>query len=248
MVKYARTARGRTAFPTRKTITKTTTKRKVYRKPRLSTVIKNIALKQCETKRSNFYNENINLSHNVTYYIDNLMRTEEGGTNPTGGFVNNRVGNAVTARGLSVKLWISNKVDRPNVMYKIFLVSHPTRLVSSTLNDTVFWQGLDGTGSTMNRMMDHVAINRVKILKALQIGPSHEANYSQNPDKHEKSRLVQFYVSLRNKNVMYNADNAQMPAFSTLALAIVPYDSYGSLQTDIVASFAYNIRFYFKDP
>lgn len=216
---------------------------------KVKSVIKSTALKNIETKRSTRHLENQNLNHNVTYYIDNLLRTEEGTSNPSGSsLVNNRVGNQVLGRGIGVKLWISNKTDRPNVMYKIFVFRHPTRIIASGMNDTIFWQGIDGTGGTMNRMIDHVAGNRVTLLKTITIEPNKEANYSQNPEKFEKSRLVDFYVPLKNKKIWYNMDNSMTPSFSDVAMAIVAYDAYGTLQTDIVASFAYNIRFYFKDP
>lgn len=230
-------------------------KKRVYkRKPKSSmrsvtSMVKSISLAQTETKRSTRHAENINLSHNVTYYIDNLFKTEEGQTNPSGtSIVNNRIGNEVIARGLAIKLWISNKVDRPNVMYKVLLLEHPTRLISSTMNDTVVWQGVDGLGGTMNRMIDHVASNRVKVVKSFTLQPNKESNYSQNPVKYEKSRLLDFYVPLKNRKIWYNTDNGVVASFKDMALAIVAYDAYGTLQTDILASFAYNIRFYFKDP
>lgn len=233
---------------------KTTAKpRRVYRKKTnsktLTNRIKAISLKQCETKRSTRHAENINLSHNVTYYIDNLFKTEQGTTNPSGtSIVNNRVGNEVIARGLGIKLWISNKSDRPNVMYKVLLVQHPTRLVGTGMNDAILWQGVDGYGGVMNRMIDHTAVNRVKVIKSFTFQPTKEANYSQNPEKFEKSRLLDFYVPLNNRKVTYNLDNGYVSSFSDMALCLVAYDAYGTLQTDILGSFAYNIRFYFKDP
>lgn len=230
-------------------------KKRVYkRKPKpsmksLTSMVKNVALAQTETKRSTRSVENQQLRHNTTYYIDNLLKTEQGDTNPSSNStVNNRVGNEVVARGLGIKLWISNKVDRPNVMYKVFVIRHPTRLISTGMTDAIFWQGTDGLGGQMNRMIDHVAGNRVTILKSFTFQPTKEANYSQNPEKFEKSRLLDFYIPLKNKKIWYNTDNGIVPSFSDIALAIVPYDAYGTLTTDILASFAYNIRFYFKDP
>ena len=60
--------------------------------------------------------------------------------------------------------------------------------------------------------------------------------------------MLNFYVPLKNRKVKYNTDNGVVPSFKDMALAIVAYDAFGTLQTDIIASFAYNIRFYFKDP
>lgn len=230
-------------------------KKRVYRrKPKpamrsVTSMVKSISLAQTETKRSTRHLENINLSHNVTYYIDSLFQTEQGQTNPSGtSALNNRIGNEVIGRGIGIKLWISNKVDRPNVMYKVLLIEHPTRLVGTGLNDSILWQGPNGLGGTMNRMIDHVAGNRVKVVKSFTFQPFKEANYSQNPAKFEKSRLVDFYVPLKNRKIWYNTDNGTVSSFRDMALCIVAYDAYGTLQTDILASFAYNIRFYFKDP
>lgn len=224
-------------------------KKKVFRKTKLTSMVKNIALKASETKRSTRHAENVFLNHNTTYYIDNLFKTEEGTTNPSGtSIVNNRVGNEVIGRGLGIKLWISNKIDRPNVMYKILLIEHPTRLVGTGMNDSILWQGVDGYGGVMNRMIDHVANNRVRVIKSFTFQPNKEANYSQNPAKYEKSRLVDFYVPLKNRKIMYNLDNGYVASFKDMALCVLAYDAYGTLQTDTLASFAYNIRFYFKDP
>lgn len=221
------------------------------KKTKLTKMMKTVSLKTAETKRSTFSEENVSLAHNMTYYIPNLLKTSQGLLNPSGlNNADNRVGQELIARGMSFKLWISNKADRPNVMYRIIVFEYPTRYVEATsLNDGLFWQGANGQGSQMNRMIDHVAVNRVKILAERKIIPTREANYSSNNEQQrEKSHLVEMYVPMNNKKILYNENEGTQPMFNDVGLALVAYDAYGTALSDILATFANNIRFYFKDP
>lgn len=221
------------------------------RRAPVARMMKSVALKQCETKRSTFQQEDRQLAHNVTDYVPNFLRTSQGLQNPSGVQPEgNRVGQEVIGRGVAFKFWISNKADRPNVMYKIFIFQYPTRYVENNpLQDTLFWQGGDGQGSTMNRMIDHAAVNRVKLLATRIIKPAHEANYSSNNEQQrEKSHLVDIYVKLNNRKIMYNENDGTQPMFNDIGFAIVAYDAFGTAMTDVLASYAYNARFYYKDP
>lgn len=224
------------------------------KKKSLPQMIKQISLRQCETKKSHFLRENTNLFHNGTLYVSNLLHTTQGVEAPEGGLQqsDNRVGDQVIARSLSVRLWISNKSDRPNVMYRAFLFRYNTEVSLATVGDSYFWAGTDGVGAIMNRMLDHPARDRVKILSSRIVQPSHEANYSQGVGSagtvYEKSRLVTMYLPLKNKKIYYNEDGSAEPKYKTIGLAIVPYDAYGTPTSDIIGSFGYQATFSYKDP
>lgn len=218
-------------------------------KPKLTQMIKTVALKQCETKRSSKYQENVELYHNQSYYQTNLLNTTQGKENPSGANeLGKRVGQEVLAKGLSLKLWISNKGDRPNVMYKIIVFKYPTR-GTLIVGDAMIWQGTDGAGGMMNRMIDSVATNRVHVLCERMILPEKESDFSAGGElDREKSHYRDIYIPLRNRKTKYIEPDSFFPQDHDIGFLIVGYDAYGTASTDQVGSYAFVSRFYYKDP
>lgn len=217
----------------------------------LKKMMKSIALKQCETKKSNHTAENLSLEHNVTKYHANLFWTTTGPGNPDGftEFDRNRNGDEIVARGAKFRWWISNKLDRPNVMYRIFVYLYNTEFVN--LDDAEFWRGEDGQGSDMNRMIDMPNNNRIKLLKSITINSkSQYGNLADGAgsDGREHSQLRELYVPLNNKKIKYRIDNEATPTTLDLGFSIVAYDAYGTHETDNIASYAYSYTLYYKDP
>lgn len=212
----------------------------------LKSLIKNVALKTCETKKSSHHSENVQLYHNGTEYRLGLWATAQGTSDPSGMGENerNRIGDEILARGCKFRWWISNKIDRPNVMYKVFVFLYNTNYTS--MSDTIFWRGTDGDGATMNRMIDTPNPDRIKLLKSFTVRSG--ANYSVPENGHEHSYLKECWVPFNNKKVKYRVDGNNRPMTWDLGFAVVPYDSYGTLVTDNIASMAYSTTFYFKDP
>lgn len=230
--------------------------RKTYRKKRaprrksgltkLKTQMKTIALRQCETKVANDTAENLQLTHNGTYYKGAFFGTNQG-VNDSEGFTSSnrvRIGDEIIARGLKLKWWVSNKTDRPNVMYDIYVFYYNTL---DTLTNSVFWRGTDGQGGTMNRMLDNPNPERIKVLKKIKVTAKSQF-YAVPPHGKEHSQFRECYISFNNKKVTYRRDSATQPKGWDVGFAIVPYDSYGTLVTDNIASFAWSSTFYFKDP
>lgn len=228
------------------------------RRPRPKTVktltkmIKSVSLKQCETKRVTYLKEDLSLQHNTTSYIPSLLATAQGLENPAAsdGTPNGiiRVGNEIIARGISLKLWFENGLTSPNLMYRIVLFKYPT-IVGSVLSDNRFWQGPDGNGSIMNRMIDTVATNRVKIIFSTVIKPGTPSDFVQDQGPNvKKCTLYEKYINLKSMKVKYNEDGGIRPQFTDIGLAIVPYRNFNTLQGSEVARFAHSLRVYFKDP
>lgn len=212
----------------------------------LNQKIKTISLRNCETKKSSHHQENEQLYHNRTDYGLGLLATTQGFDSPEGysEHIDNRIGDEIIARGMKFKFWISNKADRPNCMYKIIAYQYNTDSIS--MNDIKFWRGTDGNGGVMNRMLDQTNPMKIKVLKSYLIksGP----NYSIPENGHEHSKLKEFYLPLNNRKIKYREDGDARPLLKDIGFAIVVYDSYGTLVTDNIASYAYSITFYYKDP
>lgn len=221
-------------------------KRTAFSSAHLASKIKAISLKNAETKQSNHNVENLQLFHNRTAYRVGLLATSQGTEAPEGLQENseNRIGDEIIARGLKFKIWVANKVDRPNVMYKMFVYKYNTD--TTAMSDAIFWKGTDGDGATMNRMIDSVNPMRIQLLKSFKIKP--RANYSIPENAHENSKLQEFYIPLNNSKIKYRVDGGNRPLFKDIGFSICAYDSFGTLQTDNIASYHYAITLYFKDP
>lgn len=208
----------------------------------LPRLIKRVSLSLGETKKSNQYSENIQLFHNVTNFKSNLLSTTQGTRDPEGfsQMTTNRVGDEVVARGIKIRLWLSNKADRPNVMYHIFVFRYRSEL---TLSDGMFWRGQDGLGSNMNRMVDQPNPERIKVIRHLKV---HSTTLFA-PD-YEKSYLREMWIPLKSRKLQYREGNSTIPRFTDIGFAIVPYDAFGSGPLDNIASYAFTSCFYYKDP
>lgn len=216
----------------------------------LASAMKTIALKQCETKVASDTAENLQLNHNGTYFKSNFLFTAQGTGDPEGLNSNNRVrvGDEIIARGIKFKWWLSNKGDRPNVMYNIYVFYYNT-LETPTVS--TFWRGTDGVGGTMNRMLDNPNPDRIKVLKKFVVNSKSQyvGVELDNPSfDREHSQYRECYLSFNNKKIVYRRDASGTPKTWDLGFAVVPYDSYGTLITDNIASFAWSSTFYFKDP
>lgn len=212
----------------------------------LSKMMKTVALKQCETKVASDRAENLQLSHNGTYFKDNFFFTRQGTADNQGFLSSNlcRVGDEIIARGIKFKWWLSNKGDRPNVMYNIYVFYYNT-LESPTTS--TFWRGTDGVGGVMNRMLDQPNPERIKVLKKLTVN-SKSQFVGTAPNLYEHSQYRECYISFNNKKITYRRDNSGVPKGWDLGFAVTPYDAFGTLTTDTIASFAWSSTFYFKDP
>jgi len=219
-------------------------------------MIRKIALAQSETKTARFVQENQPLLHNGTVYWKNLLYTTQG-LQAGEGFQHDkgvRVGDEVIARGVRLDVQFFNKLDRPNVTYKFIIFKYSTQAVETTggqLTDMWFWRGTDGAGAEMNRMIDHPASERVKIVKQIVVESKEDytnANVESANFAREKSYLRNCYIPLDDMKIKYNGADSPQPMYTTLGLAIVAYDAFGTQLSDNIATYALSYTFYFKDP
>ena len=222
--------------------------KKGLRMKSLAKMIKRISLKQCETKNTHQIVENTDLYHNLETITTNLLYTRQGiSDNNTGtSSYAMRIGDNVIARGLQFKMWFATKSDRPNVMFKIVWFKYYTQ---STPPTSIFKS--QGTSNRMIRDLDNEKLKVIKVKQfTLNTGNMVEqgSGGTVNWLRKEAHRYVKCYIPLRNAKITYIADDSGTPRNYDYGFAVIPYDSYGTLTTDIIASFAYNVKFYFKDP
>lgn len=217
---------------------------------KLVNLIKKVSLKTSETKMAYTIVENNQLYHNVANIKQDMLYTTQGITATDTGTssYSNRIGDEVIARGLSLKFWFANKLDRPNVMYRLVVFRY-TSGDTVTSNDVFL-------SATTNFMLKDYNTAKVKVLYSkifnLQVGLSANSGSSGWGSAglvgKEAHRLVKVWIPLKNKKLKYEGDLSGVPKWTDIGFCIVPYDSYGTLTTDNIASYAYHSKFYFKDP
>lgn len=210
------------------------------RRTGLAKFIRSIALKQTEVKYKEVNVQNSNLFHNGGTG-PNFNQTNEILTNIAQGDSSaNRDGDEVYLTSLKMKLWLANKNDRPNVMYRIIIYGNipdsgtVTDLFNATTNHTV---------SFVNREKYTVYYDRVVNVK----GTDH--SLETGATLREVSRLHVINMNLKNKKIKFNkGTNTISDSKDRWGLAIIPYDAFGTLPSDNIASFAMSYRLYFRDP
>ena len=128
-------------------------------------LIKRVSLKTAETKCTHWIYENLNLNHNVPTLSGGHLATTQSVSEDntgTGAVIACRIGDKVFARGISYKFWIANKLDRPNVMYKIVFFRYQSGYTLG-VNDPYCSQG------TSNYMIRDLDVEKFKILKVKKI-------------------------------------------------------------------------------
>ncbi len=201
----------------------------------VKSIAQTVAHGMCEKKSFTWLGENEALLHNKGAYRTNMLNCKQGvedNEDGSSGSQINRIGDEIMLKNVNLRLWLSNKEDRPNVMYKAFL----------------FWYDPDATLSDaycfftqQNKMLDRINNEVISIVdsKTLFSGP-------QYTDK-EHSHLLTLNGSWKGRKIKYD-EGGTVPKFKTLGFAVVCYDAYGTLQTDNIASFAYNYSVRYIDP
>lgn len=228
----------------------TTAKRfKARRRPRrgiLGRIIRRVALRATETKYHERGGENVNLYHNAGtgpnfLQLTNMLNCGQGDS------ANTRTGDEVFGVGVALKLWLSNKPDRPNVMYRIIVYTSP---VDSSGSPTVT-DLMDTTGGGGNFMVSYANTEKYKIVVNRIVQPfGTDYSLEGGSSLKEVSKLVKIWIPLKKRRIQYHRGGSLVPKDQRnyMHLAVIPYDAFGTLLSDNIASVAINSRFYFKDP
>lgn len=215
--------------------------------------------RKVETKYFDQGVENVNLYHNIGYSPTlPTIGTQPGSLidlfNPwqdigQGTGRQSRIGDRINPRGMSIKFWLANKDDRPNVMYRIMVVRCP-KTVSNTIvtynNINPFQPVNQGSvGNTMIMPLDKDQGYRALYDRVfnLQVG-----NSASGATLREAHKLVRLFIKRKNsKPIVYDQSVGGPIVNNPLLVYVIPYDSWGTPTSDRIASVAYYCRLYFKD-
>ncbi len=190
-----------------------------------------------ETKTVGKSAENVQLFHNKPLYQGGLLATSQGVQDPNNQSGNAaRIGDEVLLRNVNIRFWLSNKLDRPNCMYKLFLFWYTE---GQTLSDTLcfFTQG--------NKMLDRINSENISIIDQKTVFS--KEMYLNGTEKFEHSQLCTLNGNWKGKKIIYD-QGGSTPKKRNVGFCVVTYDAYGTLQTDNIASLAYDYAMRFQDP
>lgn len=185
--------------------------------------------------------ENVQLFHNKPGYSSSLLQQITygpfDGDQSTGGGTQKgvRIGDEISLKNINLRMWLSNKLDRPNVMYKGVLFWYPSTTV---VNDALVFK------TQTNKMLDRYNDKQITIIDQFILNS--KEMYLNGTEKFEHSQLATMNRSYKNKRIHYDG-LTNVPKDHELGFCVVCYDAYGTLQTDNIASFAWNLSIKFQD-
>lgn len=239
---------------------KRTFRKRTRGKYSLKKTVKRILNTNTETKYNDIASENVQLYHNVGVSGGALVPVSQysdptffnpWATIPPGTGRANRIGDKIKPLSMTVKLWLANKLDRPNIMYRIIVARLPKSIGASLISSSnlYLFQGAQTgfTGNTMILPCDHDKGVKPYYDRVINV----QYGFSSLPNGSNGGKELHKYIRLKIKrksssNIIFDS-TAQNIVNSPLALYIIPYDSYGSLVTDNIASYSMHARMYYKD-
>jgi hypothetical protein len=216
---------------------------KQYAKPQsFAAKVNKLILKQSEAKSSFSIGENINLFHGTrACLLTNLLGTDQG----VG--AHNRIGDKVHAKRVQMKLWLSNKGDRPNVMYRAIV--YKTDFANAGINPVNFFltQG-NVVPSAGNAMVALINTDKYTVVSDRIIQPKNgDRSVDMESYHNESSQLVTINVNL-NKAITYSVAGGGTPAGTNIYnFMLIPYDKFDDKIIDNIASVSHSTVFTFSD-
>jgi len=212
-------------------------------------------MRTAETKEFEFANENQQLYHNtgvlgLAFTAPIMFNSWNQIAQGTG--KQQRIGDTIQARGMRVRIWIANKSDRPNVMYRILVLVLPktynnVRVTSGSIDPFASpW-----TGSNGNAMC--LPVDTEKGIRVLYDKTSNlQLNFSGVVGGGPKEGHMLKRIFIKSKGgtgatIKYESNLTQDIVQKPMAVYVIPYDSYGTLITDNIASCAWFATMYYKD-
>lgn len=125
-------------------------------------------------------------------------------------------------------------------MYKLFLFWYDA---GAQLSDALCFF------TQTNKMLDRINNEQIGIIdqKTIFSGPSYSTGVASDAGSaKEHSQLCTLNGNWKGKKIVYD-EGAPQPTHKNIGFAVVAYDAYGTLQTDKIASTAYNYVMRFKE-
>lgn len=219
--------------------------------------VKSIVMKNTETKMLQVGVENKQLYHDVggaTGPSTNQFPIEfnpwrlvvQGSTSTT------RIGDKIMPRMMVCRLWLANKGDRPNITYRIIVARVPKAIngvLTTGTNIDLFKADHVGTnGNTLCGFIDNDKGIRAYYDRMISVEgkPGQRITALDTFNVAETHVFRKFVIKKKNaRPILYEAGGQVVN--NPIGIWVIPYDSFGTLQTDNIASCALTFRLYYKD-
>lgn len=248
----------------------------------LKSYVKSVVMRAGETKSKTSMEENVELFHNglcisgdITKSMTAAAVTEMVNLSseppmwavhpnmvsvPIGSADGQRIGNKIFAKNLNIRLWISNKNDRPNVMYRVMVIRGNKNDMAHGVRPSALWETAptgapyfwDSDGAIANNMLRDINSGRYHKVYEKFIQPfggdySLEGSLVPVDNWKEHSRLLNINLKL-NKVITFDEADQQYPTGDNVySLFIITYDAYGSLKSNNVASCSFRTNLTYTD-
>lgn len=216
--------------------------------------VKKVLMKNAETKYYDRALENHQLYHNLGSNVGGLVPVNVTSIpqffNPwafidkgTGRF--QRVGDKITPRGMSLKLYLANKGDRPNTMIRLIVAILPKQ-VNGTITTAQFDPFQIANSGTNGNNMLFPADSNVGVKFLYDKIHRFQMLWSQGNTK-EFTKVVRLFIKRKRSRDIVYGDTALDIINKPLAVYAIPYEQYSTLTTDNIATVAGFMRLYYKD-
>lgn len=160
----------------------------------------------------------------------------------------NRIGDRITPRGMSLKLYLANKYDRPCTMIRLIVAILPKH-VNGTITTAEFdpFQ-VANAGLNNNNMLKYADKDvGVKFLYDKIFRLPNNATIGNAQLNKEPTKCIKLWIKRKRPNDIVYSTSALSIVNNPLAIYAIPYEQYSTLTTDNVASLAGEMRLYYKD-
>jgi len=216
-------------------------------------------MKTAETKYYDIGVQNVELYHNCGEFITLFPGFETSIVNwfnPWSKILKgtdrlNRIGDKITPRGMALKIFLANKLDRPNTQYRVIVATLPKVFNGSitTARFDPFQRANQGTcDNVMLLPADHD--KGVKFLydkiHTIPAQGTMMSNGTGNPQR-ERTKIIKLWIKRkRAREIVFDTTSADI-INKPLAIYVIPYEQYATLETDNIASITGFMRMYYKD-
>lgn len=217
------------------------------RRQSFRTKVTRVVRRNLETKYTDNGEENLQLYHDVgrpcSSQCFGACIGDLWSNIPIGTQFNGRIGDQITPIGAKYRLWISNKATRPNVMYRILICSLKRTLnnvITTTTNVNPLYP------ASNNGMICPVNMEKVTKVFYDRIFKINNGWGALTGNQFECSKCISIWLRPKRARIM-RFDSFNQIMNNPVYVYVIPYDAYGTLTTDNIASVSYTARLYYKD-
>lgn len=151
-----------------------------------------------------------------------------------------RIGDRVNLKEIAVRIWMSNKSDRPNVMYRVSAIIVPGLVGGTSGAWSTYFAGVQS-------ILAMPKVDNCTLLYDKIINPDQHANTlipSNTYTGKERSFQHQFAIPV---NKVVSVNSSFVCDTANIVLFVTAYDAYATLATDAIGTYAVQSRVYFTD-